>query len=442
MISPNDWKQQAQAQTTQESSLPWLLQPAGARAAFSAGELPTRKTERWKYTPVTALLQQDYLHTAAASAVDESAARACFAALANASRIVFVNGQLNRALSDFSDLENQGVISTFSQCSPEQRELVNACLGSALDTQKHLFAALNYSQLQDGLLLHAPALQKLAQPVYVVHLGSTLDTPAWAQTRLLVVAEPGAELQLIEQFDSLGAQHNLLHNHVTEIVLQPNARLQHVRLQVEDEALAHINGLHVKLARDSHYELHGIAFGSQLKRNDIQITFAGENAACALNGVFLSKHRQHIDHHLNIEHRVPHCTSNTAFKGFVTDESRATFNGRIHIHPLAQKTEAHLNNKNLLLSKKAELNTKPELEIYADDVKCSHGASIGQLDEKSLFYFQSRGIDKASAEAMLCLGFVNEKVEQIPGEALQALAQHKLGQFFNDVEKLKTLWSL
>src|SRR3990167_5923736 len=416
MISPNDWKQQAQAQTGQETSLHWLLQPALAQAAFRAAELPTRKTERWKYTPVTALLQQDFLQPAAADSVDEGRARDCFADLSNASRVVLVNGQLNCALSDFSALENQGVLTLFSSASPEQRELINMHLGSALNPDRHLFAALNYSHLPDGLLLHAPALQKLAQPVYVVYLGSAQDPPAWAQTRVLVVAEPGAELQLIEQFDSIGEQNNLFHNHVTEIVLQPNARLQHTRLQVEQEALSHVNGLHVKLA--------------------------GENAACALNGVFLSKHRQHIDNHLNLEHATPLCTSNTAFKGFVTDESRAIFNGRIHIHPQAQKTEAHLNNRNLLLSKKAELDTKPELEIYADDVKCSHGASIGQLDEKSLFYFQSRGIDKASAEAMLCLGFVNEKVEQIPSAPMQALAQHKLGQFFNDVEKLKTLWSL
>lgn len=442
MISPNDWKQQAQTHTGQDQSLRWLLQPGTAQAAFRASELPTRKTERWKYTPVTALLQQDFLSTAAESTVDEEVARACFAQLPNACRIVLVNGRLHRALSDFSDLENQGVVTPFSQCNPEQRDLVNQYLGTTIELQHHLFAALNYSDLQDGLLLHAPALQKLAQPVYVVYLGSALNAPAWAQTRLLVVAEPGAELQLIEQFDSLGDQNNLFHNHITEIVLQPNARLQHIRLQVEQEALSHINGLHVKLSRDSHYEQHGIAFGSQLKRNDISLQFAGENSSAELNGVFLSKHRQHIDNHLSLAHTQPHCTSNTAFKGFVTDESRAIFNGRIHIHPGAQKTEAHLNNKNLLLSKKAELDTKPELEIYADDVKCSHGASIGQLDEKSLFYFRSRGIDKAGAEAMLCLGFVNEKVEQIPSAPVQALAQEKLGRFFNDVDKLKALWSL
>lgn len=439
MISPNDWKQQALNQ--QHTRLPWLHN-AASQSAFAAAELPTRKTERWKYSPITALLQQDYLARSASATADETCARARLADLPNASRIVLVNGVLNRALSDFSDLENQGVITLFSMSNPEQRELVNQHLGTACNHSQHLFAAFNDSMLNEGLLIHAPAMQKLAQPVYLVYLGAPQAEPALAQSRVLLVAEPGAELQLVEHFDSCGSQANLFHNHVTEIVLQPNARLRHIRVQVEDEALVHINGLHIQQARDTHYEQHGIAFGSQLKRNDVNVTFTGENAHCEINGVFLSKHRQHIDNHLNLEHAKPHCTSNTNFKGFVTDESRAVFNGRIHIHKDAQKTEAHLNNKNLLLSKKAELNTKPELEIYADDVKCSHGASIGQLDEKSLFYFQSRGIDKASAEAMLCLGFVNEKVEQIPSPAIQQLVADRLAAFFNDVDKLKSLWGM
>lgn len=439
MISPNDWKQQALNQ--QHGILPWLPLER-ACSAFAASELPTRKSEQWKYTPLTALLQQDYLARLAAPDTDEDCARARFVALENACRIVFVNGVLDRTLSDFSDLENQGVITPFSMANPDQQQLISDYLGEAHLPQQHLFATLNQCTLRDGLLIHAPALQKLTQPLYLVYLGTPQTTPAWAQSRILLVAEPGAELQLIEQFDSCGDQANLFHNHVTEIVLQPNARLQHTRVQVEDEALVHINGLHIRLARDSHYEQHGIAFGSALKRNDVNVTFDGDNAHCEMNGVFLSKHRQHIDNHLNLEHAKPHCTSNTNFKGFVTGESRAIFNGRIHIHKDAQKTEAHLNNKNLLLSKQAELDTKPELEIYADDVKCSHGASIGQLDEKSLFYFQSRGIDKASAEAMLCLGFVNEKVEQIPSAAIQALVADRLAGFFNDVDKLKSLWGL
>ena len=439
MISPNDWKQQAQE--LQQDTLSWLPLST-ARAAFNAAELPTRKTETWKYSPVTALLQRDYLAQRAQGDIDEKAARQCLANLPNAARIVLVNGTLNRALSDFSDLENQGVITLFSMSNAEQKELISHHLGSTYNPANHLFSALNDSTLSDGLLLHAPAMQKLAQPLYLVYLGSPQATPAHAQTRVLLVAEPGAEVQLIEQFDSCGEQSNLFHNHITEIVLQPNARVQHTRVQVEQEDLIHINGLHIKQSRDSHYAHYSIAFGSQLKRNDVNIAFNGENASCELNGVFLSKHRQHIDNHLNLEHAQPLCNSNTAFKGFVTDESRAVFNGRIHIHKDAQKTEAHLNNKNLLLSKKAELNTKPELEIYADDVKCSHGASIGQLDEKSLFYFQSRGIDKASAEAMLCLGFVNEKVSQIPSAEIQALVADRLATFFNDVDKLKNLWTL
>ena len=158
--------------------------------------------------------------------------------------------------------------------------------------------------------------------------------------------------------------------------------------------------------------------------------------------MFLSKHQQHIDNHLNLEHGSPHCNSDTVYKGFITDKSRAVFNGRIHIHKDAQKTEAHLNTNNLLLSNQAELNAKPELEIYADDVKCSHGASIGQLDEKSLFYFQSRGIDRTVAEAMLCLGFVNEMVDLFPNEQVRSVITERLAGFFNDVDKLNSLWSM
>lgn len=440
MISPNDWKQQALAQ--QQTALAWLPLDA-ARTAFAASELPTRKAEAWKYTPVaTVLLQQDYMARRAGGSIDPACARDRLARLDNACRIVFVNGVLNPALSDFAALEQQGVISRFSSASPAQQQLIREHLGTTFEAEKHLFAAFNQLACADGLLIHAPAMQKLAQPVYLVYLGTAQPAPAWTATRLLLVAEPGAEVQLIEHYDGCDGQENLFHNHVAEVVLQPNARLLHTRIQVEGEGLIHINGLHIHQARDSHYEQHAIAFGSTLKRIDVGVTFEGENAHCALNGVFLSKHRQHIDNHLNLEHAKPLCTSNTDFKGFVTGESRAVFNGRIHIHPHAQKTEAHLNNKNLLLSRQAELNTKPELEIYADDVKCSHGASIGQLDERSLFYFQSRGIDKASAEAMLCLGFVNEKVERIPDPPIQSLVADRLATFFNDVDKLKSLWGL
>lgn len=441
MITPNELKQQAQDRLQQQPSLDWLQLPAKAQATFADLNIPTRKTEAWKYTPLTPLLNNTYFEQMAAGEVDADTAEARAGKLGDVSRLVFVNGRFQLGLSRFSDLENQGIITLFSNANDTQRERINQELGTAFEPQEHIFAALNYSSVEDGLLIHAPADFSVQHPIQLVYLSTDESSSSLAQTRVLVCAEAGSSLELIEQFDSLG-NTNIFHNHMMEVSLHANARLTHTRLQVENESLSHINGLHIKLAAGSHYEQHALAFGSALKRNDINVSFNGSNAYCRLNGVFLSKHMQHIDNHLNLEHAVPHCNSDTVYKGFITDNSRAVFNGRIHIHKHAQKTEAHLNNKNLLLSKQAELDTKPELEIYADDVKCSHGASIGKLDDKSLFYFQSRGIDRATAEAMLCLGFVNEMVEQFPNDAVIELARQRLAEFFNDVDKLNNLWSL
>lgn len=441
MMTPNELKQQAQSHLQQCASLPWLTLPAKAQATFADMEMPTRKTEAWKYTPLTALLNTPYLQQDTSGDVNEADARARFSPITEASRLVFVNGRFHASLSSFSDLENQGIVTFFSNANDDQRKLINAELGTGFQPEQHVFAALNYGAIDDGLLIHAPKNIAIRQPIHLVYLSTMEASASFGQTRVLLCAESGAKLELIEQFDSLDTC-NVFHNHITEISLHANARLTHLRIQVEDENLASVNGLHLKLAAGSHYEQHAIAFGSQLKRNDINVNFNGSNAYCRLNGVFLSKHKQHIDNHINLEHGVPHCNSDTVYKGFITDSSRAVFNGRIHIHKDAQKTEAHLNNRNLLLSKQAELDTKPELEIYADDVKCSHGASIGKLDDKSLFYFQSRGIDRDTAEAMLCLGFVNEMVEQFPNEAVIELIRERLGAFFNDVDQLNHLWSL
>lgn len=441
MISPDEFKQQAQSLVQQDTPLEWLTLPDKAKATFADMTLPTRKTEAWKYTPLAALYGAPYLTQIASAEVDEPAAQARFSQITDTSRLVFVNGHFHHDLSDFSDLENQGIVTLFSNANDAQRDLINQHLGTLFEPQEHIFAALNYSHIDDGVLIQVPADFKVDQPVHVVYLSTGNEKAATGQSRLLLVAENGASLELIEQFDSLG-DTRLFHNHLSEMVLSPNAKVVHQRIQVEQEGIAHVNGLHVQLAQGAHYEQHAIALGGKLKRNDISIQFNGSQAYSRLNGVFLSKHQQHIDNHLNLEHAQPHCNSDTEYKGFITDKSRAIFNGRIHIHKDAQKTEAHLNTKNLLLSNQAELNAKPELEIYADDVKCSHGASIGQLDEKSIFYFQSRGIDKATAEAMLCLGFVNEMVEHFPNEQVQSLITERLAAFFNDVDQLQSLWSM
>ncbi len=442
MISPSELKQQMQQQIEQSQSLDWLHIPARAKTALAQQDLPNRKLESWKYTSVAAIQNTDYFTTLAKPELDLTAAQKLIKTLPDVSRLVFINGRINLELSDYSDLENQGIITLFSNANDSQKALINKHLGSICDPEQHFFAALNYAQSNEGVLIHVPAEFKVGQPILMVYLSSDTDSPGMAHTRSLVIVEPRSQLELIEQYDSIGNHLQSLHNHVEEIVVMENAQLRHLRIQAEDESHAMINGLHIELAANSHYEQHALTLGSLLKRNDINIVFQGQHAYAQLNGVFLSKHRQHIDNHINLEHASAHCNSDTEYKGFVSDNSRAIFNGRIHIHPQAQKTAAHLNNKNLLLSKQAELNTKPELEIYADDVQCSHGASIGQLDEQSLFYFQSRGNDRATAEAMLCMGFVNEMVRRFPNENVQRLIADRLARYFNDVDQLHALWSM
>ncbi|MGB3620364.1 MAG: Fe-S cluster assembly protein SufD [Ketobacter sp.] len=441
MITPNEFKLQAQSQLQQSTLLEWLTLPEKAQATFAELDIPTRKTESWKYTPLTTLFTQDYFNRVASTQIDESKARALFEPIEEVSRLVFVNGGFHHDLSNFSDLENQGIITLFSNANDAQREIINRHLGSTFEPEQHIFATLNYSEINEGVLIHVPKEYKVEQPIHVVYISTEESAPGFGQSRLLLLADSGSSTQLIEQHESMSIS-NIFHNHMSEMVLAGNAKLVHQRMQMQQEDAAHVNGLHVQLAEGSHYEQHAIALGSKLKRNDVCINFNGSNSYSRLNGVFLSKHQQHIDNHLNLEHGSPHCNSDTVYKGFITDKSRAVFNGRIHIHKDAQKTEAHLNTNNLLLSNQAELNAKPELEIYADDVKCSHGASIGQLDEKSLFYFQSRGIDRTVAEAMLCLGFVNEMVDLFPNEQVRSVITERLAGFFNDVDKLNSLWSM
>ncbi|HCP04706.1 MAG TPA: Fe-S cluster assembly protein SufD, partial [Pseudomonas sp.] len=225
-------------------------------------------------------------------------------------------------------------------------------------------------------------------------------------------------------------------NSLTEVVVGNNAQVQHYRINLEQEDLLHVGGVHVNLQRDARFHGFTLAQGSRLKRIDYQVNMLGEGAHLELNGVYLPRNRQVIDYHTNVEHCVPHCTSNEVFRGIIGDSAKAVFNGRIHIHPQAQKTLAELSNKNLLTSRTAEINTKPELEIYADDVRCAHGATISQLDETSLYYLQSRGVTKADAITMLSFGFINELLNQVPEQAVQDYLRPRLVSLFGQPSEM------
>lgn len=420
-----DFQQSALHLAKQQQPPAWLqpLRTQGA-ASWSAASWPGRKTEAWKYLSLAPLQQRSDLRWGCDP--DDSAIDAVERVELDATCLVFVNGRFNAARSSALPA---GIV-RFADASPEQQPLIQQHLGKVVDSERHLFAALSNAWVEDGILLHVPSNQKLEKPVYILNVATPEAEAAVASQRLLVVLEQGSEAKVIEHFASDAREQNGFVNSLTEIVIGANARLQHYRINLEEENLLHVGGVHVNLHRDARFHGFTLAQGSRLKRIDYQLNMRGEGAHMELNGVYLPRNKQVIDYHTNVEHCVPHCTSNEVFRGIIGDSAKAVFNGRIHIHPQAQKTLAELSNKNLLTSRTAEINTKPELEIYADDVRCAHGATIAQLDETSLYYLQSRGISAADATTMLSFGFINELLNQVPEQAIQDYLRPRLASLF------------
>ena len=254
--------------------------------------------------------------------------------------------------------------------------------------------------------------------------------------RLLIVLETGAQATVVEHFASNNDEQNCFVNAITEAKVGANAHLNHYRLQLMQEGSIQIGGVHVDLDRDANYDSFQLGLGAKIVRNDINVNHNVGGSHCELVGVYLPQNKQLIDFHSNIEHKIANCTTNEVFRGIMADKSKAVFNGRIHIHPDAQKTLAQLSNKNLLLSNDTTINTKPELEIYADDVRCAHGATIAQLDEQARFYLRSRGISAAEADVMLSFGFINELLENLKLDAVRDLIRPILAKRFGRDEEL------
>lgn len=405
------------------------------RAAYTAAHFPTRKTELWKYTSLFNLAQTEF-QAASNHSLNEDLTQAATIPNLGSARLVFVNGVLNAELSDALALEQ---VTLFSQTNAVQQELLAEKLGSVLAKHHntgHLFNDLNNAATRDGVLIHVGKNQQLNQPIQLSYLTTSDAAPFNINLRVLVVLEQGAQATLIEHYGSDLAEQNSLTNALTEIIIGNNAKLQHYRLQTMQNEAQHIGAVHADLLRDANYSAFFLSLGSRLSRNDIVVNHNVGGSHSELAGVYVPQHQQVVDYHTTIEHRAANCTSNEVFRGIMNDKSKAIFNGRIHIHPDAQKTLAELNNKNLLLTPGAEIYTKPELEIYADDVKCAHGATVAQLDEQATFYLQSRGISKREAEVMLSFGFINELLQNLPDEAITKYLRPILAQQFGRDEEL------
>lgn len=400
LLSPEDLKRQALA-NVQDATESNAENPAltalrdSSLAALKAAVFPGRKTEQWKYTSLQPLADGHLNRRAAAAATPADLPEL------GDYRLVLVNGRLDESTSALPD----GVTL--------KRE------ASRLEGLTTPFALYNGAALDDAVTLEVAANTDVAGTVQVIHYADG-DQPAHCNTRLEVVLGTGSRMTLIEQYLGRGP---VLTNAVTAIETRDNAHLSHYRLQSEARESLHIGTLLLRQSGISRIDSYQLMAGSRLRRNDVRAFIDKSGAELNMNGIFVARDRTHIDNQLCVEHRVPDCTSNQVYRGLAGEKGKAILNGRIHIHPGASGTLAELSNKNLLLNPGAEIYTKPELEIYNDDVKCAHGATVGQLDALQQFYLQSRGIDAAEAKRMLSLGFVNELIMGLPDQAVADWAQ-------------------
>lgn len=391
-------------------------------AALVDMPLPTRKTENWKYS-------SKYLKLTDEMAISLPTAGKTGSALAVPGfKVVFINGVMMPEASEYPDL-NDILIQRFGDLSDSEASELAERLDSTLDSKAVQLAGLNSARFEDGLVIRLKPDAVLDQPLFVIH-EVTADASGSAFPRIFVDAGRNSQITLVEEYISSGEEPVLV-NSVTEFALAEGANVTNVRLNMGGENIQHVGATGVLQQRSSRFESHCVGFGGPLRRHDLQVRLEGEGAECKLNGVVVTQGTQHYDNHTTIEHVAAHCDSEETYRNIAADKSHAVFNGRIHIHQDAQKSNANMNNKNLLLSTGAEIDTKPELEIYADDVKCAHGATIGQLDEESLFYLVSRGIGRREANVLLTMAFINKLVVQIPVEAVRDTVQARLNQFFD-----------
>jgi Fe-S cluster assembly protein SufD len=414
----------------------WLfpLRKAGI-SRFAELGFPTLKHEDWRFTnvaPIAKLPFRPVLDATPEIPSRESLERFPLATLAGP-KFVFVNGIFSRELSNGSALPDGVKAGSLADALATDPSLVEKHLGRYVRTEDNAFAALNNAFFQDGGFVYVPAGRSLPEPVQFLFVNTGRESGAAIHPRNLIIIEPEAKATVIESYVSGGdASAATLTNAVTEFFLGDRAVVEHCKLQDESLAAFHIAALHSRVGRAVNFSSHSVAIGAKLSRNSIRTTLDGEGIEAVLNGVYLTGGEQLADHHMVVDHAKPNCASHEYFNGILAGRSRGVFHGRILVRPNAQKTDAKQTNKNLLLSDDASADAKPQLEIYADDVKCTHGATVGQLNEESIYYLRSRGIGLETARRMLIHAFAGEIIDRVKHdglrEKLDALVWDKLEQ--------------
>jgi Fe-S cluster assembly protein SufD len=391
-----------------------------AIARFAELGFPTTRLEEWRYTSVAPIARVAFSRAARRSNGMKAADLSPFTfGDGECSQLVFLDGHYSEQLSSVRMLPKGVRIRSLAAALETDRNRIEPHLARVAGFGEDPFTALNTAFLEDGAFVCIPPAVALKQVLHIVYLCTAggLEIPV-SHPRNLIVVGNGSQATIVQSYVALG-RGVYFTNAVTEVVAGHGSVVDLYKLQRESEEAFHIDTLRVTQERDSSFSSHSISLGGAIVRNNLHVSLDGEGADCVLNGLYVAKGRQHVDNHTAIDHAKPHCTSRELYKGIMDDRSTGVFNGRVLVRKDAQKTNAKQTNKNLLLSREALVNTNPELQIYADDVKCTHGATIGQLDEEALFYLRSRGLDEASARVLLTYAFANDLLGSVKFQPMQ-----------------------
>lgn len=404
-------------------------------STFNKKGLPTQKNEEWKYTGVSNLFNKEYhlsedelgLHVSKAD-IDEMR----LPGYKNANELVFVNGRYIAELSTIRSSESQLVVIPLKEATNGiYKDIVSEHLGKSNLFINDGIHALNTSFIYGGVFIYVNKKQVIEDPVYLYHISDARENHILAQPRSLVYVSESAKLQLVETYKTIGAMDSFT-NEVFEVVVNTNAIVEYYKFQNDTSNASQVGTTHIRQVGKSYAHTLVASLDGGMIRNNTNIIMEAAGNEAHMYGLYLLKGDSHVDNHTLVDNRMPNCFSNELYKGVLDDRSTGVFSGKIYVRPDAQKTNAYQTNNNILLSENASVNTKPQLEIFADDVKCSHGCTVGRLDEEALFYLRTRGISKDHAQAMLLEAFAASIVEQIKIEPLRTYAEELIMERLSD----------
>ncbi len=396
---------------------------ADALAAIDTGHFPVSKEEYWKYTRPTKILNSTFVKGESGQALDITPYKVPGL---DAWRVILVNGVFRADLSELVGLPEGLEIIDLAHANSSA--VANQYLGKLALNEDRIFTAINTAYATGGVVIIANEKVVTPKPIHIIHLQATND--GISQPRVLLVAKKNSHLQVIQSYKST-VNTRTFTNSVVEIVVEQNAKLEYNKVQIENEESLQLATEQVYQERDSFFSINTITLNGSWVRNNLNIVIDGENCETHLNGIYPLSGHQHVDNHTLVDHRQPHCVSYELYKGILGDNSTGVFNGKVFVRRDAQKTNAFQQNANIVLSENAQVNTKPELEIYADDVKCSHGCTTGQFDDEAVFYLRSRGISEQSARNMLVYAFAGEVLDKINIEPLRQQVSDLMADRFN-----------